>query len=152
MLAGYSFSRHQNPQWLPNPMSQTSVSQSVIVSFSGAVLSWKINFFSLRRKNIEHIFTFGNNLWVFTYGAQVFLQPAVYYRLVMLLCGHDSLFMHWAVHPIWWRRHNVMHILLASKHLGCLSMSISSLSQWICMLSTFTTDFSCVELCVLCTA
>lgn len=94
MLAGYSFSRHQNPQWLPNPMSQTSVSQSVIVSFSGAVLSWKINFFSLRRKNIEHIFTFGNNLWVFTYGAQVFLQPAVYYRLVMLLCGHDSLFMH----------------------------------------------------------
>lgn len=152
MLAGYSFSRHQNPQWLPNPMSQTSVSQSVIVSFSGAVLSWKINFFSLRRKNIEHIFTFGNNLWVFTYGAQVFLQPAVYYRLVMLLCGHDSLFMHWAVHPIWWRWHNMMHILLASKHLGCLSMSISSLSQWICMLSTFTTDFSCVELCVLCTA
>lgn len=113
-----------NFPWLPNPM----ISQSVIVAFS-RLGKWT----SPGCGSVTGIFTLRDKLrfWhcAIRRAAQVFLQPAVYRRLPPPL-GRDSLFMHRAARPICWLWGHVMHALLARQHLGCFSMSISSLSAW----------------------
>lgn len=136
LAAFFSLPPHQT---LGGCQTQWVISRSVIVSFRGPSCPGKWAPLGLQKHlHFEIICGFDivqSNKVHSCFSNQLFITGCCAVR-------HDSLFMHWTGHPICWLWRDAMHSLLASKHLGCLFMSISSLSQCLCMFSQFTTDFS----------